>query len=223
MTRLVGGPVRFMPITDFRSEAPARSEIIHSAASRARLIEELASGQAMDDRPIGGRNPQDETGADLSGPPWGSAVYHPVATSGGRGATGSITGDRQAIENITATPRLVGPFVFWNRPHAKLPHPYIAPYELLFLVFRAYSIGGSTTLTVRLNTHALSGRVLGELSQDFTVTSTEATFESTTAWFDGMPGWRTAVSMLVSATPDDVMVTSWSIVQRRKRDWYSGP
>lgn len=218
MARLVGGPVRYLENSRFKSEASFRAELYQSLATRARLVEELASGVATGDRAISGPNPQGTLGCDLSGPPWGSAILHPVATSGGLKATGGVTGERQAVETITATARQVGPFIFWNRPHAELPYPYVAPYSRLYFACRAYSLIGASALTVTLQVLSmLDGSVVAEESQVHALSTTEATITSLSSFFRLCGSGRMAAALWLKSTSNDSMITAWSILQMKKR------
>jgi hypothetical protein len=114
----------------------------------------------------------------MSGPPWGSTFLRPVAVCGGMGASSTMQGERMAVNDgvLDTAWTTFGPWVFWNRPHAVLPGPLLAPYDRLYLSCRAVvASGGDVTLSVRCSTIDLSsGDVIAQSTATTTVTTTEA-------------------------------------------------
>jgi hypothetical protein len=220
MVAKVGGPVRYLADSAFRSESVLYAEAMRSLASRTALAQELSSGAAAGSRPIAGYNPQGTLGIDLSGPPWGSAILHPVATAGGRNTTSGTTGERHVVEGIYDTEKVVGPWMFWNRPHARLPYPSVAPYSRLFLGFTAYlASGGNQTLTIRFITvDPETDEPIDENEEDFTISTTETAFLSSTGYFGGLRGGTQAVRIgFVHTGTVQAFITSMSIFQMVKR------
>lgn len=224
MPQHVGGPVRFLADTAFESMRELYAETLQSIAGRTRLAYELAVGLPAFPREgaISQPNPQGRTGVDLSGPPYGSAVWHPVAWGGGMDNAASLAGEQPICDTIKATDRTLGPWLFWNRPHSELPTPYVAPYSRLFLLLRARLASGavSSTLTVKMRVHSVStGQVMTETSQAFTVSaSTYATFQSTTGYFSGCPSGPCAVTVTLKRNGSvNLILGSWSICNMRKR------
>ncbi len=137
-----------------RSEALAKVELVQGLAGNARWLYELATGAVEGDGPpCTPPNPQGLVGVDLSGPPWGSALWHPIAIWGGaapalgnvtsRGAVlGGISSDRGS--SVTLTGRV------WQRPYAQLPSGSIPPYSRGLIVFRGFRETGAGNVTLTL-------------------------------------------------------------------------
>ncbi|MEK9724250.1 MAG: hypothetical protein VW405_12330 [Rhodospirillaceae bacterium] len=223
MPEHVTGPLRFLADDEFVSESVLRHEAVQSLSSRARAAYELAAGSTpfARERPASGFNPQGAIGVDLSGPPWGSAILHPVAWKNGRPPNGGVTGERSITDNVSDEEITIGPWIFWNRPHATLRYPSVAPYSRLFLGFRAaMASGGGETLTVTCRTLSpQTGNVLEERSEDFSVTTTDTRYTSSTAYFAGCGSGHVAVSVGFKTTSTSVLCSIYmmSICQMVKR------
>lgn len=196
-TRVTSGGLR-LPAASFTSQAPAYAETARSLAGRATELYELASGQssATGEPPVTPPNPQGRTGWDLSGPPWGSALYHPVAGWSGRSSTANlIQPDTSAANDFwyTANRSAVISLRFWNRPHERLQPTAIAPLSRLYWFVRSTRISGTTTPTATAwtwNPRMGQRRATGQTAT-FTTTATDSTVLSTALWVNALPGWNT--------------------------------
>jgi hypothetical protein len=114
---------RLLTDDEVRSEAYGLHYIAAALAGGTAWLYELASGEAASsDGAATPPNPQGQTGWDLSGPPWGPAIRHPIAWLGGlkpNAATGY--GSTAVVGFSSDQPGLVGPWWIWNRPHDELP------------------------------------------------------------------------------------------------------
>jgi hypothetical protein len=191
----------FLTDSFFRSEAQGLAEFERSIAGRARIAYELASGQNPfpNEPPATPLNPCGELGVNLSGPPWGSCVLHPVAVCGGMDTSSTMQGERRAVNaQVSSTAwTMFGPWIFFNRPHARLPAPSIAPYDRLYLSILAdLASGADVTLSVRCETvDLITGDVIALNEDDATVSTTEgAKFGAgSTAYFDGLGNGHVAI------------------------------
>jgi hypothetical protein len=204
-----------LPPAAVRSEAPARAEIMRSLAGRAAELYELALGEAClgDNPPVTGPNPQGLTGWDLSGPPWGSALLHPVAWSSGRSPNTAVViapgHDDQTERKFGGS---LGPahvrFPFYLRPFDSLPEPSIAPYARLTLALRSYRISGATTPTATVRVwNAQAGQDREQaVSSTYTTTAadTSQTF-SNTLKVTAVPGWN-LLELELAVAPGDSSV-----------------
>ncbi len=179
---------------DIRSEARAGTEVVRQLAGKARALYELAAGESAvaDESPYTSKNPQGETGADLSGPPWGSAIRHPIAWwSWLADDTDVVQPARDLVASNVAG--LVIPVVMrwavWNRPHARtLPGGAIAPYSRAQIWVRGHrtAAGVAATLQGRARNLSLNENAQTEQTQTAngtTATTAEADLFSTSAFF----------------------------------------
>lgn len=193
----------FLPDSAFASEAIGHADVPSSLAGRARVLYELASGENPfpNEAPGTIKNPQGEIGHDHSGPPWGSAFLHPIATySGKKDNSGFLqqTVGSQPVVNLSASSAApsLGPWVIWNRPFADVPVPFgtttanLAPYSRGLVRGIAHRTSASTvTLTVKLVTLDYLGRTLSSMSSNVSISSsTETMFSIDDAWFVLGPG-----------------------------------
>jgi hypothetical protein len=217
MTRKVGELI-WLTDEQCRSESEALAEVAAGLAGKARILYELASGEVPGDGdPASGRNPQNSVGADLSGPPWGSALRHSVAWAG----TGIVQASNRGplLTGIgSSTPRWLN-FRFYNRPFDTVPG-LIAPYSRATFSFRhALSSAGSNTVTWRAWNPAIQEPV-NRRGTSFTVSSTSAggSSPSSSYWVPLQPGWNTIVmSFIGSTTSPTVRLLGMGMHQIAKR------
>jgi hypothetical protein len=189
-----------LPPSAVRSESPARAETMRSLAGRAAELYEYALGEPCLDGhpPVTGPNPQGLTGWDLSGPPWGSALLHPVAWVSGRSPNAAVC---LAPDHADQTERKFGGAIgpchvrlpFYVRAHDSLPEPSAAPYARLALALRSYRISGATTPTATVRAwNAAAGQDREQaVSATYTTTAadTSQTF-SNALKVSARPGWN---------------------------------
>lgn len=126
-----------------KSEAKAKLEVVQGLAGRAHILHELATGQVVGGSPVTPPNPQGMVGCDMSGPPWGSAHLHTIASMGGMlPASGSFTSRPSSYFPLTdiTSERLYGiDWKIWVRPFDPLPSPGIAPFSRAYLLMSGYN------------------------------------------------------------------------------------
>lgn len=206
------------PLTDaqVRSLARADASTIRTLAGRTRWLEEMTSGKSAvdDEEAFAGSNPQGLVGVDLSGPPFGSAMLHPIAWFSGI-LNANVIAPAGPLDSIPAGGSggngIISPWRFWVRPHAKLPLPSVAPYSRGLVVLRAHRVGGvDGTVTV-------SARQVGDdpssiKTGTFTVTTTETAYAlASTFWVPLKPG-RNDVEIIVEHEINGALVTIDSLV-----------
>lgn len=150
----------FLPDDAFYSESAARAEIIRSLAGRARVLYELATGQnPFPNEPAATRrNPNGDLGVNLSGPPWGSAILHPIAWIGGRPSTTGFQGERQVVASLgPGGTAIIGPWPIMNRRFEQLPGEgnggsgWVPPYSRALIRFYAnLNAAGTADLALSL-------------------------------------------------------------------------
>lgn len=147
---------RWLTDAEVRSQAPARREIPDAMAGRAKIVLELVEGRARGDSRATPLNPQGKVGADLSGPPWGSALRQPIAWCSGRKADTASVVDHDPLIGTVAkntagitVPKTIGPWMIWVRPFEQLHPPQHAPFSRGYVVIRAH---GTASENVSLKT-----------------------------------------------------------------------
>ena len=215
MTRVFGG---LYPLLDSQidNDSPAMAEIARAVVGNAASLYELATGQPCGDGgAVSPPNPQGELGVDLSGPPWGSALLHPIAWMGGG------TEDAANIHGCkvvgTCSSAGIGPLVnrwrFWVRPHALLPNGAHAPYSRAYPRIRAAIASGTGTLTLRVG--SLDGsETFAEMT--VSVTSTSPTDYDFTGFIPLVSGWNTLrLTWHVSASTVTIYSVSLNVAAKR--------
>lgn len=152
----------------FQSEAKAHAEVIKSLAGRARHLYELATGQnplSGADPPCTPVNPDGELGVNLSGPPWGSAILHPIAWIGGiKADIPNVVGSRpltsmaNADGSVTtglppANPtRTIRNWSVRSRRYTPLDveQGLISPYSRGYLAIRGWASAGTVEARIRV-------------------------------------------------------------------------
>lgn len=210
----------FLEDDAFRSEAEGRAEVVRSLAGRARVLYELATGSnPFPDEPAASvRNPQGQLGIDLSGPPWGSALLHPIAWCTGAPSTSNVQGERAVATVADLAPKVIGPWTVYNRRHDRLPAPAISPYARGYLRIRgSLTTAGSATLTIKV-AEGLSLDSGFQRSTTQAITSTTDAAFAPSIYFDLVPGWnRLWIHLSVGAGDETVRLSSIAIHQVAKR------
>jgi hypothetical protein len=150
------------PLADVEadSESDALATVIQSLTGGAAFLYELVSGTRVTrDTEVTPANPQGSVGVDLSGPPWGSALLHPIAWLGGAKPDTAIGYGIAPACTVQANARaVVGPWLIWVRPFERLPLPFIAPYSIGVIHIRAHdSAGGVDFCDVDVRNLSITG------------------------------------------------------------------
>lgn len=183
------------PLTDAQARSLARADasLIRSLAGRVRWLEEMTSGKSAvdDEEPFAGTNPQGLVGVDLSGPPYGSAILHPIAWFSGafNAAVIAPPGPLDSIaEKRNGGAGVLSPWRIWVRPHAILPLPSVAPYSRGLMMVRAHRVGGVDGV-VTVTARQLGDDPSSAKTGTFTVTAAEANYTlANTFWVPFVPG-----------------------------------
>lgn len=150
------GEDSWLPPAQFRSQAPAHTSVLRSLAGRVRYLYELISGEVPStaaDMPCTPLNPDGEIGINKSGPPWGSALLHPIAWIGGHKtiASSSVIGARALTSIVNADGTVtdgiapgatfsIKDWMVHTRRYAPIPG---APYSKGQIMVRGYSSAAS--------------------------------------------------------------------------------
>jgi hypothetical protein len=151
------GLFKFLEDTQASSLAAARAHPLAQAlGGMARVLYELVAGVSGVDGepPASGTNPQGLIGVDLSGPPWGPAIRHPIAAFAGLAATSNVVqpSPRLNPKNVAGGASLAGtgPWRVHNRPFDVIGGNVVEPYSRALIVVRAHKVGATNaTVSVR--------------------------------------------------------------------------
>lgn len=229
-TRVTSGGLQ-LGDTAFRATAPALAETARSLAGRAHELYELATGSPIvaGEPAITRPNPQGLIGWDLSGPPWGSALTHPVVWFTGRSSDANLiqpdsdAGDRY---RYTGSNSVSVSFRVWCRPFEQLKPEAVAPLSRLCWILRSYRVSGATTVTATASTWnprfggSLNDCNLTDNSQiQFTTTAAESNVVTTNLRVNVLPGWnRVHLHVSVgSGTTSVYQLTAGALVVDAKR------
>ncbi len=189
------GDSRLLTLVETMSEAFGLAAVISALAGGAAALHELAAGCPLfdGDGAVTPRNPQGQLGVDLSGPPWGSAIRHPIAWFGSlkRNTTRGY-GHAAAVGFAADDPGIVDGWIFWNRPYDQLPIDgslfVAAPYSMGEIDIRAHlASAGSVDCTLKA-TQLWSQAEENETTAAFTVTSTSEGNFTAVAFVPLLPG-----------------------------------
>lgn len=195
------------------TNAEARASTVRMIAGLSRYTYEMLTGRAAtngEPRCIP-KNPQGEYGIDLSGPPYGSAVLHPLWTMGGMVASADVVGEKTCAI-ITSTASKAFAAKFWVRPFCQYAS---APYSRGYFA----GLGACTALTNRAFTVKLftTGNGAAFRTQSYTAATTaDQAFDVGGAWVDLVPGWN-SVTILCETASAGVSISGMSINQIVKR------
>lgn len=213
---------------DADGESDAVARVIQSLVGGAAYLFELVAGHAVsNDSQVTPPNPQGEIGVDLSGPPWGSAIRHPIAWCGGMLANAAINyGPGSVIKVPPGTAlSIVGPWRIWVRPFEHLPGESTAPYAIgeISLTGHEASAMAGVFLSVDIRNLSISSAPLTQ-EKAFQIdsgTTTEGTyttgFTPTQPRVRLVPGWNTIEIGFSHDGTNDFYVDSIVINQIQKR------
>lgn len=219
----------WMTDADLRSQAPGRKEIVAALGGRARILTELAEGRTAvaGEQAATPRNPQGQIGCDLSGPPWGSAIRHPIAwCSGVKPATTKLMAPAPQIGTINrnstgaTTIGVFGPWLIWNRPFEQWVDNRGPPYSRGYLSLCANGThAASVDLFIRIWNETLGETPDSARSttETLSVTTTEATYDTT--YFAKLTGGVNILRgvFMVATDGEQLDVNSFSLNQIVKR------
>lgn len=227
------GSWQFLTDDECRSEAFGVAKIIRSLVGRAAYLYELASGLPAGDTHVTPQNPQGQHGLDLSGPPWGSAIRHPIAWMiGKKPSTSTAYGQPCVIGVSSAAPAVLGPWSIWVRPFERLPAGSIAPYSLGQLRMRAHNSGAGTSnidiaienLTMQdlhehpdTGTYGSTGSYASTSEGSFTWDASPYTGNNDPALIPLVPGWNDLLLTFTSDSTNTTYIEGLVINQIQKR------
>lgn len=151
------GTFKFLLDEQVSSLAPVRARPLGQAlAGMARVLYELVAGApaVAGEESASGTNPQGLIGVDLSGPPWGPAIRHPIATMSGLASTANVvqpTSARLNPKNVAGVAFIATllRWRFWSRPY-EYRMGIVSPYSRALIVLRAHKVGvTNASVTVR--------------------------------------------------------------------------
>ncbi len=222
------GDELYLPDDQVRSEAAGRNDLARMLAGKSRLLAELATGESA----VAGEpgqtkpNPQNLLGVDLSGPPWGSALRHPLAWRSWGKTKSTVQAVSPPSTSLLASgvtnPVSLSPFVIWVRPHSKLPPGFFAPYSRGYVTYRAHRSAGaiSTDLEVKAWNVTL-GETAGDAMSDVDTFGALAANESTveSAVFVNLrPGINSIrLQFFCQTAGHTIVIDSVQLEQRAKR------
>jgi hypothetical protein len=222
------------------SNAPAWADIPRALAGMSRVLHELATGEnpVVGDPPATLPNPQGYLGVDLSGPPYGTAPIHSIATLEsyndssanvlayaatskavavvpGPGARLLTSRELVAINNRLDTMQRM-PWSFWVRPFSR-SNGGDAPYSRGYLSITARRVSGSGAIDLLLVAKGKADDDHRAISGVFSVsTSSEAT-TTDVLWLPLTPGLNSFFITAVNPGAADVEITRVEIRQAVKR------
>ncbi len=214
------GALRPTQDVDADGESDAVARVIQAFVGSAAWLFEMVAGHSVsDDMQVTPPNPQGEIGIDYSGPPWGSAIKHPIALTGGKQPDESVAfGMTVALKVPPGETRTIGPWRVWVRPFEQLPAPYVAPYALgsiRAMLFSEVSQFANVTLGVR-NLSITSSPMVNTffVNATFDEDSTVAGSSRTIAL---IPGWNDLEMRFAHDGDEDLSIAAISINQEVKR------
>ena len=195
MARLFGGlyPLRD---ADVDNDSPALAELARGIVGNIAYAWELATGRPAGDEPVSPPNPQGELGVDLSGPPWGPAILHPIAAIGGGGTDAGTVHGQRIIGYADDDSGVHVRWRVWVRPHARIPN---APYSRAYPRVRASSASASGTLYLRMYADDDATTMVKETS--VALSATAATNYDLPGYIDLVPGWNDLRFRFLSSSP----------------------
>lgn len=210
-----------LPDSAVRSQAPALARVARALTGRNRQIYELATGHnpVPKEAPATETNPQGLLGHDHSGAGWGSSFLHPIAWYTGRETSANITGERQAVDDVTSdNSRTLPPWIFWCPPFDLLPNGETSPRARLYLLLLAKSSAGTPTLSVTISSHEDFHPIPTTRSEDFALTTTLTGFSDTSLFIRTVPGYNAAnISFEGSHLTNAGVVVAMALCVRVKR------
>ncbi len=219
---------RFGSLTPLRDvdadgESDAVAKVIQALVGGAAYLFELVAGHAVsNDSQVTPPNPQGEIGIDLSGPPWGSAIKHPIAWIGGAKRDTSIGyGMTSVVVCETDVRAVVGPWLIWVRPFEYLPTS-VAPYSLGEILLRGHGSITPLDLFVDVRNLTISQHPM-IFSGERTITTSASTDEEVLTPAEGpilvrlVPGWNVIEIGFIHGSAFDYYIDSITVNQIEKR------
>lgn len=198
---------------DVATNAEMRAHTVRAIAGLTRTTYEMLTGlQVATGEPrCVPMNPQGEYGIDLSGPPFGSAIRHPIVTFGGLRTTSNAAGEKTAAL-VTSTAPKSWTFSFWVRPFCQYPS---APYSRGYLCFMASCYSGTNKdITFKL----YKGNGATYRTATYTVASTtDEAFDVDDAFVELVPGMNRVTIQATSTSSTGVYLGGLSLNQIVKR------
>jgi hypothetical protein len=212
------GLFKFLEDAQASSLAAARAHPLAQAlGGMARVLYELVAGVSGVDGepPASGTNPQGLIGVDLSGPPWGPAIRHPIAAFAGLASTANVIQPSARLnpKNVAGVPFLAGtgPWRVRNRPFDLIGGNVVEPYSRALIVVRAHKVGvTNASVTVRWRNR---GKGEAWTSTTISVTSTsETNFAFASTSFIALSGGDNVVEFLFEVTTSGAEIVVDSIL-----------
>ena len=218
-----------IPLEDARARslvAGRSNPIARSLAGACRVLYELIAGQSAvaGEEAVAGTNPQGGIGVDLSGPPWGPALLHPIGVWAGLADDADVI-QPSPVLNVVGLPSTgglgvatTGPWRIKNRPHDAIDG-VVAPYSRGLVTLRAHKANATNgTVVVRARNISL-GEDMAAASTSISVTSTsETTFNLGTSFFVPLrSGWNDIqFEFFTSSSGASIIIDSLCVYQGAK-------
>lgn len=198
-----------------RSRARAYAHVLRSLAGRVRFLAEMATGGSifLDGTPSVPKNPQGLYGLDFSGPPFGSAWRHVIASCGGIKPSASWE-TTPVLGSVVAGANLVLPIRLWVRPHVLGER---GPYSRGYPVLRVYQSSAVASFSVTARCRSLAGDDVPREQAFNVVTTTESTITLASTYWDLRPGFNDVELELETASSTAMVLASFSVNQIEKR------
>lgn len=210
-----------------RSHASLDSETVKALSGRASWLYQFATGAeagGTDQQPLVPLTPSGRVGHDHSGPPYGSALQHPLWTIGGVQTISALTRDdgtnyydSTIAFSIAATNNTIEPVLcarFYCRP---FPEYENSPYSRAYLSVAALSASGTQTLKADLWAGDDPDSVQSATTS-ITDTSWPPQFwNPSTIYWNVKPGWNVHYVRFRCTTTSGVAIYSASANQIVKR------
>lgn len=198
-------------LADARTQnfAPGAAEIPKQLGGMNRLLYEMATGRSADTdgEAVAPRNGQYLIGVDHSGPPFGSAVLHPIAIYSPSYVAGSDW-DRADNEGIDIDNPLILDCVVDVRGHAVVEG---APYSRGYVFARMDSDTASTTVTFRAEANGTRRETNVTQGTSTTFWDLDTDGDASVFYFDLIPG-RNRIRLLVTTTHASATVDTFTIL-----------
>lgn len=208
--RAIAGYPSSIPLSATKNEAIASSSVALALAGRNRWLYEMLTGGPCDGEevPAVPRNPLGTYGIDASGPPWGTAIKHPIMATGALiDSTNWDSWPRQAYP-VSPYSKFEFDELVWVKPFAAQVEdtPYSRGY-LVLVVDHNNGGGGGGTVNATLRIPAQRG--IAEQTETI-VCSTTRTVKEPTAYIALQPG-ENRVKFSVESDDETNLVRVWGL------------
>lgn len=175
-----------------QSLSPATADLIVSLAGRVRYLYELATGAAAySDTVATPPNPQGMVGVDMSGPPWGPAIEHPLWSAESAIDNASLFGELSVLKTDTLNERKRILASIYVRPfQVGGANGEQAPYSRGYLRFEAVRTSATTNGAVAVNLYHGPDNSFGSTTTTLTCTSQTVPNISTAIYTKLSPGYN---------------------------------